>query len=615
MDSIAIAVLVLATAVLVALLVVSLHRAKRAMARFQLLTDIAEISDAGGSLEETLDAICGILVPGFADFCMIDVIGEDGGVERAVVRVGPGGDEGFERGLAEREPSLPPEMATDEPVALTPRFFERMSEANLRELARDPDDLDFLRGLEIRSAVTVALRARGKPTGALTLGVAWSGRGYRREHAEFAKVLSGRVALSLDNAGLFSELERAERARAEIAETLQHGLLPPPLPRTPGWAVAAMYRPAGAENEVGGDFYDAFPVAGGWMLVIGDVTGHGARAASVAAQARYTLRTAAALTGSPLVALSTLNRTLLARADAALCSVAAIALDKDPRKPVRLAVAGHPPPLLIDGDSVTETTRAGPVLGATPDAAWAIESVQLAPGQQLVVVTDGITEAGGPGERFGEQRLHRELAGIAGPAPTVQKLERALHDFAGGVFADDAAILAISRSSFDRGTAVVSHPKVVSLPTQPEAMLERLFDAFNRRDTDGIAALCDDSLEFVAVTAEQAGRIAPYAGPDGLREYLEDVAQVWEELLVTPTEFERRENRLLVRGRVYLRSREFGIRDMPAAWVWDARDGRFVRGEVFADPDDAALRFVKDATPHASEAPPATGKFQAVEHG
>ncbi len=161
--------------------------------------------------------------------------------------------------------------------------------------------------------------------------MAWSGRRYRADDARFAWVLSGRVALALDNSGLFADLERAEGARAEIAETLQRGLLPPPLPHIPGWSLAAMYRPAGAENEVGGDFYDAFRVAGGWMLVIGDVTGRGARAASITALARYTLRTAAQLTDDPLVALTTLNRALLARQDASLCSIAALGLSEDPR--------------------------------------------------------------------------------------------------------------------------------------------------------------------------------------------------------------------------------------------------------------------------------------------
>lgn len=123
------------------------------------------------------------------------------------------------------------------------------------------------------------------------------------------------------------------------------------------------------------------------------------------------------------------------------------------------------------------------------------------------------------------------------------------------------------------------------------ALVERLFDAFNRRDAAGIVAVCDEEMEFFPLTAEAVGRPAPYAGPAGLRDYLDDVASAWEELLITPREVEVEGDRLLVRGRVYLRSRELGIRDMPAAWIWEVRDGRFVRGEVFADPEEASRRF------------------------
>jgi serine phosphatase RsbU (regulator of sigma subunit) len=449
LDGIIILILSLALAAVAALLGRSVVRMRRAMRRFDVLSRIAQVSDRGGSLGETLDSICEILVPELADFCMIDLVKGDG-VERIAVRVGPGGGQRAVEGLAARSPSLPPEMSTDlveRPIS--PRFFERISDADLARLAHDEEDLEFLRGLEVSSAITVALMARGKLTGALTLGVAWSGRHYSRDHVEFAEVLSGRVALTLENAGLFSNLERAEEARAEIAATLQHGLLPPPLPHIPGWSVAASYRPAGAENEVGGDFYDAFPAAGGWMLVIGDVTGRGARAASVTAQARYTLRTAAALTGDPLVALSTLNRALLARGDSALCSVAALAISEDPLKPVRIAVAGHPPPLLVNGESVTEVAGPGPVLGAFIDAEWELDYTVIEPGQQIVVVTDGIAESSGRGGRFGEERLRAELGGAAGPVQAVQRLEGALQSFTGGRLEDDVAILALAPASAD----------------------------------------------------------------------------------------------------------------------------------------------------------------------
>lgn len=421
-------------------------RERKSRRRFDILADIAAASDTGAAdLERTLDEISAILVPQIADFCMIDVIDKDRVPRRAAVRVGPGGKPEFERGLAERMPSTPPRMVESRD-SLEPRFYERMSEDDLRGLAHDPDDLEFLRGLGMRSAITVALKARGEVTGTLTMAVAWSRRRYRREDARFAWILSGRVALALDNSGLFADLERAESARAEIAETLQRGLLPSPLPHIPGWSIAAMYRPAGAENEVGGDFYDAFRVPGGWMLVIGDVTGRGAHAASITAAARYTLRTAAVLTDDPLVALQTLNKALLARGDTALCSLAAMTLSEDRFEPVRLAVAGHPPPLLVDGESVTEIAGADPVLGAFDDAKWTIVRSEVEPGQQLVVVTDGITEAEGPEGRFGEDRLRSHLAGAANPALAIQRLEGSLHAFTEGRLDDDVAMLAIART-------------------------------------------------------------------------------------------------------------------------------------------------------------------------
>lgn len=124
------------------------------------------------------------------------------------------------------------------------------------------------------------------------------------------------------------------------------------------------------------------------------------------------------------------------------------------------------------------------------------------------------------------------------------------------------------------------------------ALVERLYECFNRRDEACIVELCDESMQFFpAVTANAVGRDAPYRGEGGLRDYLADVAEVWEELRISPAEVEARGDRLLVRGRVYARSRELGIRDVPVAWIWQVRDGRFVRGEVFPNPEDAVGRF------------------------
>lgn len=126
----------------------------------------------------------------------------------------------------------------------------------------------------------------------------------------------------------------------------------------------------------------------------------------------------------------------------------------------------------------------------------------------------------------------------------------------------------------------------------PRALVERLYDCFNRREESCIVELCDEEMEFFPiVTAEALGREAPYRGPAGLHDYLADVAQIWEELQITPSEVDQRGNRLLVRGRVYARSRDLGIRDLPVAWIWEVADHRFVRGEVFPDPEQAVARF------------------------
>ena len=543
---------------------VSTRKIRQVNRRFRLLDEISRVADEGMTLDETLEAIVEILVPELGDIAAIDVI-EGEQVRRAALKVaGPDADAIAAR-LRARGPRLQAKVASNAVrERQEPFHFEMRSDEDYRRFAEDEEDFEFLRSLGAYSGVTIELRARGRPTGVLTVSVGPSGRRFGESDVRFVTILAGRVALALDNAGLFSDLERAERERAEIAETLQRGLLPPPLPHIPGWSVAATYRPAGAENEIGGDFYDAFRIAGGWMVVIGDVTGRGAKAAAVTAHARYTLRTAAALTGDPVVALRTLNRELLARSGTALCSVAAMAVSEDPTQPVQLAVAGHPPPLLVDGETVTEASAPAPVLGAFPNEDWALEATTVGLNQQLVVVTDGVTEAYGDEERFGEGRLRAQLSGVASPALATQRIEVALNTFVGGPLEDDAAIIAIAPASAD----------VEPAPEPEQELVERLYNAFNSRNAAEIVAVCDPRMGFFPIgTAERLGRDAPYVGPEGLSEYLRDVERAWDELQIVPKVVESHGRSLLVRGRVYARSRPLGIRDMPVAWIWDLADG------------------------------------------
>jgi serine phosphatase RsbU (regulator of sigma subunit)/ketosteroid isomerase-like protein len=574
-------VVALALVVVAVVATVSTAKVRQVNRRFRMLDEISRVADEGSTLDETLEAIAEIIVPVMGDICAIDVI-EGERVRRAALKVDGPDSEAIAARLLARGPRMQAQVASDAArERQEPFHFEMRGDEDYRKYAEDEEDFEFLRGLGVYSGVTIELRARGRPTGVLTISVGPSGRRFDESDVHFVSILAGRVALALDNAGLFSDLARSEQERAEIAETLQRGLLPPPLPHIPGWSLAAMYRPAGVENQIGGDFYDAFRIAGGWMVVIGDVTGRGAHAAAVTAHARYTLRTAAALTGDPVVALRTLNRDLLARSGTALCSVAAMAIAEDRAEPVRLAVAGHPPPLLVDGDTVTEAGAPAPILGAFPEDGWSVEAIAVGPEQQLVVVTDGITEATGAAGRFGENRLRAVLAGVSSPARAAQEIEAALHEFTGGELEDDAAILAVAPASADVKPALEAE----------QDLIERLYAAFNRRDLEEIVELCDEGLGFFPFgTAEEIGRTAPYVGPVGLTEYLRDVDRAWDELLINPKVVERHGRSLLVRGRVYARSRALGIRDMPVAWIWDVTEGKVIRGEVFRDPEEAVRR-------------------------
>jgi PAS domain S-box-containing protein len=243
-----------------------------------------------------------------------------------------------------------------------------------------------------------------------------------------------------------TEVKHAERVQAEIAEALQHGLLPPELPEVPGWAAAVLYRPAGELTEVGGDFYDVFEGPGSWMVVIGDIAGRGAEAATRTSLARFTVRTAAELTGDVGLAVRQLNDTLRQQAGLPICTVVCASVEERPDGTALLtmASAGHPPPLLIRGGSVRPVGVAGTIAGAFDGEDWPAASVELAPGDVLVFYTDGVLDAVGEGERFGEGRLREALGGLGGTVEErVAALGAALDAFQCGPQRDDTTALVL----------------------------------------------------------------------------------------------------------------------------------------------------------------------------
>jgi len=212
-----------------------------------------------------------------------------------------------------------------------------------------------------------------------------------------ASIVPGRSGGPLRIANIIedlTDLKRAEVENAELAATLQRGMLPPQLPRIEGCSAAALYHPAGEIGEVGGDFYDAFRAGADWMVVIGDVAGHGPEAATLTALARYTLRTAAELTGDPAAAIAHLNRRLRERDVMSLCTAACVRLSSSGgTRTAHVASAGHPLPLLVRDGTVASLGKAGPLTGAFDDAAWPVDRVDLRADDVLVLYTDGVLDA------------------------------------------------------------------------------------------------------------------------------------------------------------------------------------------------------------------------------
>ena len=277
------------------------------------------------------------------------------------------------------------------------------------------------------------------PIGALSLAMAESGRTFGATELALAAELGRRAAIAVENARLYAE-------RSAIATTLQRSLLPPDLPEIPGFRLASLYRAAGEQNDVGGDFYDAFEVPGGWMVVVGDVAGRGAEAAALTSLSRYTFRTAGKLLGDPIAALEQLNAALRERPGLSLVSVCCVMLRlADGDASAELVLAGHPPAYHVRHGSSRPVGVFAPFLGAYERGGWEATTIRLEPGDQLVLYTDGVIDTVGEEERFGEERLARTLRDAAGAADAVRRIEQALVEFAHGSQVDDTAVIAVER--------------------------------------------------------------------------------------------------------------------------------------------------------------------------
>jgi PAS domain S-box-containing protein len=414
--------------------------AEAARERMTFLADASVLLSSSLDYRRTLAKVARLAVPRLADWCSVDVLEPDGHIQSvAVAHVDPSKAE-IAREYRDRFPPMRDDPGGLADVIRTGRseLWNELPDQLVEQAVIDPEHRRFLRELGLRSAMLVPLTARQRPFGAITLASAESGRRFTEADLELAEDLARRAAVAIDNARLYEE-------RSRVARTLQRTLLPRVLPEIPGVEVAAFHQPAGVmRSDVGGDFYDVFEAGdGAWGIAIGDVCGKGVEAAAVTGLARHALRAAALGRSRPSSALADLNEVLRREEGDRFCTVAFGRLDEvDGRVRLTLALGGHPLPLVMGRDgTVTTTGTPGSLLGVFEDLILTDTSVELTPGDAVMLYTDGLLDTRWP-LGMDERALSALLASCTGmdAGQIADRIRDAVTDLRGEA-PDDTAVL------------------------------------------------------------------------------------------------------------------------------------------------------------------------------
>jgi serine phosphatase RsbU (regulator of sigma subunit) len=278
----------------------------------------------------------------------------------------------------------------------------------------------------------VAARAKA---GREPLHIAVPAAGFADDDADVLRQLGQAMALAVEALRSYDEERRT-------ALTLQRSMLPASLPRVPGFDIAVRYRPASEHAYVGGDFYEVVSVDGQLVAAIGDVAGHSLRAATIMAEVRHALRAYLAEGHAPGPTLDRLNRMMLRFLPEEIATLCLLRIDPATGE-TRLCNAGHPPPLRVADGRVTLVEDRVALLGVSI-AHDAEVGFTLAPGEALVLVTDGLVERRGHTFNEGLDRLCAAAAGV-GSGDLEAFCDGLLDALSDGNRDDDVALLVIRR--------------------------------------------------------------------------------------------------------------------------------------------------------------------------
>ncbi|MEW1914449.1 GAF domain-containing SpoIIE family protein phosphatase [Kitasatospora sp. NPDC085895] len=342
-------------------------------------------------------------------------------------------------GLSESEVAALAGVALPQGRGLLGHLIDHPEPLRVADIGAHPHAVGFPPGHPpMRTLLGVAVTSRGRVYGNLYLTERRDGRPFDRHDQDIVVALAGAAGLAIENARLY----RRVRAGAEYFQRL----LLPSLPDVTPFSVSAIYRPAAAPNQVGGDWYDALVLPDGVLaLAIGDVVGHDLKAAATMAQTRNMLRALLYDRRTPPSAVLTqLDRTLDAITDNPITTTCLARVEPaDTGWTLHWSTAGHPPPLLIGPDGTARYLHADPglPLGVDPDVPRPDHTRPLPAGSTLVLYTDGLVE-------HPDHLLDTGLAALARIAAAhadlpLDDLCRTLADSRPGDGRDDLALLAL----------------------------------------------------------------------------------------------------------------------------------------------------------------------------
>jgi serine phosphatase RsbU (regulator of sigma subunit)/anti-sigma regulatory factor (Ser/Thr protein kinase) len=479
----------------------ALATAEIARRRVEILAKAGQVLASSIEVEHTLADLTRLVATDVADSCAVYLLDGDQQLEPVAAHADYPAAHG-EFGRDSIDVDHPVHPVAEVVRSGTPQYLQEIPSELIDGSIDDASDRAFVHQHRPTSAIIVPMRGRAKRDviGALALGtVEQSGRRLTQADFDLAEELARRAAVAVEHARLY-------RAQRDVAETLQHSLLPEELPVIPGMQAAARYMPGGPDVEVGGDWYDMVTFADGALgIVMGDVVGRGVPAASLMGQLRNALRAYALEDKDPCVVLQRLNAFMNDLGPSQSMATLLYGVFDLDSSSLTLSNAGHPPPLIVDDkrEACFVEGGLGPPLGAVVSPTFTNVTVQLPPGSTLFTYTDGLVEDRSTPLSVGLSLMEALVA--SGPKDLEDLCDYVMASaLAGRSGGDDAALLALR-------VLPVQAEVHLTLPRRPDVI--RALRTTLRRQLRSVGATKQEEFEILVATGEACANAIQHAGP------------------------------------------------------------------------------------------------------